>query len=76
MYSDSISAPEGRQIDWAIEFALSLYTNPENAIGGPIKKDRTFLFGAYEGLRPGLANTLIATVPTVAAKQEILPARW
>jgi carboxypeptidase family protein len=42
-------------------------------LGGPIKKDKTFLFGGYEGLRQGLANTLIATVPTVASKQGNLP---
>jgi carboxypeptidase family protein len=42
--------------------------------GGPIKRDRTFFFGGYEGLRQGLGSTLIATVPTVAARQGNLPA--
>ena len=42
-------------------------------IGGPIKKDNTFFFGGYEGLRQGLGTTLITTVPTVQAKLGILP---
>lgn len=43
------------------------------ALGGPIKKDRTFFFGVYEGLRQRLATTQIALVPTVDAKNGILP---
>ena len=42
-------------------------------LGGPIKKDKTFFFGGYEGLRQGLGTTLIATVPTALARQGILP---
>jgi carboxypeptidase family protein/TonB-dependent receptor-like protein len=42
-------------------------------VGGPIKKDKTFFFGGYEGLRQGLGTTLIAGVPTLQAKQGILP---
>jgi hypothetical protein len=42
-------------------------------LGGPIKKNKTFFFGGYEGLRQGLANTLFATVPTALARQGILP---
>jgi carboxypeptidase family protein/TonB-dependent receptor-like protein len=42
-------------------------------LGGPIKKDKTFFFGGYEGLRQALATTQIATVPTRAARQGILP---
>jgi carboxypeptidase family protein/TonB-dependent receptor-like protein len=43
------------------------------ALGGPIKKDKTFFFGAYEGLRQGLGTTGTAIVPTALAKQGILP---
>jgi hypothetical protein len=42
-------------------------------LGGPIKKDKTFFFGGYEGLRQGLGTTLIATVPTALARQGVLP---
>ena len=42
-------------------------------LGGPIKKDKTFFFGGYEGLRQGLGTTLIATVPTLPSRQGILP---
>ena len=39
--------------------------------GGPIKKDKTFYFGAYEGLRQRLAVTQTAVVPSLTAKQGI-----
>ncbi len=40
--------------------------------GGPIKKDQTFYFGAYEGLRERLGLTQIATVPSPSAKNGLL----
>jgi len=36
--------------------------------GGPIKKDRTFFFGNYDGVRLSAPFTLISTVPTVAQR--------
>ncbi len=36
--------------------------------GFPIKKDRTFLFGDYEGLRQSLGVTTVNTVPSAAAR--------
>lgn len=36
--------------------------------GGPIRRDRTFFFANYEGLRQRLTTTDIATVPTLAAR--------
>ena len=36
--------------------------------GGPIRKDRTFIFGDYEGLRQTLNVTQRSTVPSVAAR--------
>ena len=42
-------------------------------LGGPVRKDKAFFFGGYEGLRQGLGRTLIARVPTLAARRGILP---
>jgi hypothetical protein len=36
--------------------------------GGPIQKDRTFIFGDYEGLRQSLGVTTVDTVPSRAAR--------
>ncbi|MGD0470831.1 MAG: carboxypeptidase regulatory-like domain-containing protein [Terriglobales bacterium] len=38
------------------------------ALGGPLKKDRTFFFGDYEGLRQDQSVTQLAVVPTQAAR--------
>src|SRR2546426_5731587 len=37
-------------------------------LGGPIKKDRTFIFGDYEGSRLRESNPFISTVPTDAER--------
>src|SRR5262249_55212275 len=37
--------------------------------GGPIRKDKAWLFGWYEGLRKNLASSLLSTVPTPAELQ-------
>lgn len=42
-------------------------------LGGPIKKDRTFFFGGYEGLRERLSLSQVATVPNRDARNGILP---
>jgi hypothetical protein len=41
-------------------------------LGGPIRKDKTFFFGAYEGLTLRQAETRIATVPSTAERAEAL----
>ena len=43
------------------------------ALGGPIKKDKTFFFGTYEGLRQGNGTNWGPEVPTDTARQGILP---
>src|SRR5205809_301194 len=43
------------------------------ALGGPIKKDRTFFFVTYETLRQGNGLNTSAEVPTAATKEGILP---
>ena len=41
------------------------------SLGGPILKDRTFIFGDYEGLRSSLGVTQVDTVPSAAARAGI-----
>ena len=36
--------------------------------GGPIRKDKTFIFGDYEGLRQALSISQVDTVPSAAAR--------
>jgi hypothetical protein len=40
--------------------------------GGPIQKDKTFIFGDYEGVSQGLGSTSISNVPTQAARNGLL----
>src|SRR5438034_3517608 len=42
------------------------------SLGGPIQKDRTFVFADYEGLRQSLGVTQVNTVPSVAARNGVL----
>ncbi len=43
------------------------------ALGGPLKKDRLFLFGNYEGFRQSLAVSNVSVVPDINARSGILP---
>ena len=43
------------------------------ALGGPIKKDKLFLFGNYEGFRQALAVSNVSVVPDQQARQGFLP---
>jgi Carboxypeptidase regulatory-like domain/TonB dependent receptor-like, beta-barrel/TonB-dependent Receptor Plug Domain len=42
-------------------------------LGGPIHKDKTFFFGSFESLIDRLGVTGVTSVPTVAARQGLLP---
>src|SRR5262249_11367322 len=42
------------------------------SLGGPIKKDRTFVFADYEGLRQFLGITQVDTVPSATARNGVL----
>jgi len=44
------------------------------AAGGPIRKDKTFVFGSYEGFRQRLAVSEVAVVPDDNARRGYLPA--
>jgi hypothetical protein len=44
-------------------------------IGGPIRRDRLFLFFNYESLRENLGKTVQTVVPDLNARQGILPGR-
>jgi hypothetical protein len=41
--------------------------------GGPIRKDKTFIFGSYEGFRQRLSLSSVAVVPDLNARQGFLP---
>ncbi len=43
------------------------------ALGGPIKKDKTFLFANYEGYRQNLHQTSVAFVPDLASRAAAVP---
>jgi hypothetical protein len=43
-------------------------------LGGPIVKDKTFFFFSYEGLRLRQPQTLLTTVPDLAARANAIPA--
>ena len=43
------------------------------AAGGPLKKDRLFLFGNYEGFRQALAASSVSVVPDAQARTGSLP---
>jgi hypothetical protein len=43
------------------------------SLGGPLKKDKWFLFGNYEGFRQALTQSNVAIVPDQQARQGFLP---
>jgi hypothetical protein len=43
------------------------------SLGGPVRKDRLFLFGNYEGFRQALAVSSVSEVPDQQARQGSLP---
>jgi len=43
-------------------------------LGGPLMRNNTFFFLSYEGLRLRLPNTTVTTVPSLASRQNAIPA--
>ena len=43
------------------------------SMGAPIQKDKTFIFGNYEGLRQDLNQTSVAFVPSLASRAAAVP---
>jgi hypothetical protein len=43
------------------------------SLGGPVRKDRSFVFGGYEGLREGKGRTVSTIVPDENARRGVLP---
>lgn len=43
------------------------------SLGGPVMKDKLFLFGNYEGFRQALAISNVSVVPNAQARQGLLP---
>ncbi len=41
--------------------------------GGPLRRDRLFFFGGFEGLRENLGRTITSAVPDANARQGLLP---
>jgi len=48
---------------------VTVYNQFGGSLGGPIKKNKAWIFGAYEGTGQGGGSTAISTVPTAAMHQ-------
>ena len=55
-YFDGARIPEFQRNDYGV------------ALGGPLRKDKTFLFGNYEGYRQNLGESLVTLVPDATSR--------
>src|SRR6266567_1276947 len=44
--------------------------------GGPVRKDKTFFFADYQGIRLLLPQTLVSTIPTLTQRSMLPPSSW
>ena len=52
----------------------ALYNQFGGSVGGPVKKDKVFFFGDYQGTRQKIGTSLQQTVPTAAVRNTCLDA--
>jgi outer membrane receptor protein involved in Fe transport len=71
--NDGLDAPNFFDKKFGVEKPAFDRNQFGGSFGGPILRNRTFFFSSYEGLRHDQGSTSTINVPTMAARQGILP---